>query len=75
MYEEDLDIAEQPEISLLEKLSKIQWQVLHNQIHSRIRMKNENSLAVAEAKMEDLPFLEIGSFSEQRSISQIEREN
>lgn len=67
LYEEDLDIAEQPEISLLEKLSKIQWQVLHNQIHSRIRMKNENSLAVAEAKMEDLPFLEIGSFSEQQT--------
>ncbi len=68
LYEEDLDIAEQPEISLFGNLSKIQWKALHNQIHSRIRMKNENRLTITEAGMERLPFLEIDSFSKQKTF-------
>lgn len=68
LYEEDLDITEQPEISLVENLSPIQWKALHNQIYGWIRMKNENSLAISEAGMKDLPSFEIASLSKQRAF-------
>ncbi len=45
LMEEDLDIAEGPEIALIGKLSDIQWQALLPRLQARIVLENENQQA------------------------------
>jgi hypothetical protein len=66
LYEEDFDIVEQPEISLVGNLSKMKWQSLHQQIQIQIKMKYENNLALREVGIENLPSCDISKFSKQR---------
>ncbi len=67
LYEEDLDLAEQPDISLVGTLSTLEWKALSNQIHTLIRINNENSLAIAKAGMEGLKSCKIATLSKQRA--------
>lgn len=63
LFEEDLEIADPPEISLIGQMSLRQWQALHQKIKTRIRMKHENRLAVVESGIEALPSCEIASLN------------
>jgi len=60
LYEADLEIAAEPEISFLRNLSKWQWEALRQQITGRIMMNHENTAAMLTAGMADLPAQEKG---------------
>ncbi len=66
LMEEDLDITDGLEISLLGNLADIQWKVLLPRIHGRIILENENQQALMQAKADTLTSYELASFSEAR---------
>jgi len=55
LMQEDLEMAGEPEISLVGKLSELQWQALLPRIQARISLENENQQAIADTKAENLP--------------------
>ncbi|WP_221644658.1 glycosyltransferase, partial [Nostoc sp. UCD121] len=63
LMEDDVDITEGPEISLLGKMSHTQWKTLLPRIHTRIALATDNQSAIAQAKAENLPFCDVDSFS------------
>ncbi|MEH2253605.1 class I SAM-dependent methyltransferase [Nostoc sp.] len=64
LVQEDLDVTERLEISLVENLADIQWLALLPHIHARIVLKYEDKNALSQAKAETLTSYEIESFSE-----------
>ncbi|MEH2449611.1 MAG: glycosyltransferase [Nostoc sp.] len=64
LVQEDLDVTERLEISLVENLADIQWLALLPHIHARIVLKYEDKNALSQAKAETLTFYKIESFSE-----------
>lgn len=48
LMQEDLDIGEGPEISLVGKLGEIQWEALLPRLQARIVLENENQQAIAQ---------------------------
>ena len=62
LMEEDLDVSEGPEISLIGQLSEIQWSALIPLLQCRIVLDNENKNAIAQAKAEKIPIGEINNF-------------
>ncbi|MBD6615800.1 FkbM family methyltransferase [Komarekiella sp. 'clone 1'] len=61
LMEGDVDITEGPEISLLGKMSDMQWKTLLSQIHTRITLRIDNQQAIAQVKAENLPFCDVDS--------------
>jgi len=59
LMEEDLDVSDGLEISLIGQLSKIQWSALIPRLHSRIVLENENTEAIAQAKAENIALFEL----------------
>ncbi len=59
LYEEDLDVSEQPEIAFVNNFSQREWQELQPKITSKINMKNENEKAVFKVEIIDLPAWQI----------------
>ncbi|MEA5626232.1 glycosyltransferase [Nostoc sp. UHCC 0251] len=54
LMEDDVDITEGPEISLLGKLSNAQWKTLLPRINTRIALATDNQSAIAQVKAENL---------------------
>jgi predicted O-linked N-acetylglucosamine transferase (SPINDLY family)/glycosyltransferase involved in cell wall biosynthesis len=63
LMEEDLDVSDGPEISLIAQLSEIQWSVLMHRLYGRIVLENENREAIAQAKTENIPTFELDNFT------------
>ncbi|MEH2174431.1 glycosyltransferase [Nostoc sp.] len=63
LMEDDVDITEGPEISLLSKMSDTQWKTLLPRINTRIALATDNQSAIAQAKAENLSFCDIDSLS------------
>lgn len=61
LLSEELDVRSGPEISLLEKLSERQWEMLLGCIHARIWLENENQMAV---KAENIRSYQLDSLAE-----------
>lgn len=61
LMEEDVDITEGPEISLLGKISDTQWKTLLSRINTRIALATDNQSAIAQAKAENLPSCNVDS--------------
>ena len=55
LMQEDLEMAGEPEISLIGKFSQLQWEALLPRIQARISLENENKQAIADTKAENLP--------------------
>jgi len=68
LMEEDLDVTESAEISLVGNLEQRQWGVLLNRIQGRLALENENEQAIAAVKAESLPSWELDSFSNRRAV-------
>jgi hypothetical protein len=84
LMEEDLDIAEGPEISLIGKLSEMHWKALFPRLQARIVLENENQQAMPssfaatsltarsspypEARTANLSICELESLSEMRFL-------
>ncbi|MEH2392650.1 MAG: methyltransferase domain-containing protein [Nostoc sp.] len=64
LVQEDLDVTERLEISLVQNLADIQWSALLPRIHARILLEYEDKNALIEAKAETLTSYEIEVFSE-----------
>lgn len=62
LMEEDLDVSDGPEISLIGRLSEIQWETLKTCLDGRIILENENKDAIAKVTVEDLPLFQLDSF-------------
>jgi len=77
LLEEDLDVADGPEISLVGQLGEMQWSALLPQIRAWIVLENENQQAMptawttsyAAVKAENIPSYEIDGLSKLTSIS------
>ncbi|MDZ8056370.1 MAG: glycosyltransferase [Aulosira sp. ZfuVER01] len=63
LMEEDVDITEGPEISLLGQISDIQWETLLPKIQTRIALTIDNPQAIAQVKADKLPVCELDSLS------------
>lgn len=61
LMEEDLDVSDGPEISLIGRLSEIQWETLKTCLDGRIVLENENKDAFAKVTVEDIPLLQLDS--------------
>ncbi|MBE8998100.1 glycosyltransferase [Nostoc sp. LEGE 12447] len=61
LMEDDVDITEGPEISLLGKMSHTQWKTLLPRIHTRIALATDNQSAITQAKAETLPSSDVDS--------------
>ncbi|MBG1267032.1 class I SAM-dependent methyltransferase [Nostoc sp. WHI] len=67
LVEEDLDVTERLEISLVENLADIQWEALLPRIHARIVLEYEDKNALSQAKAETITSYEIEVFSEAKA--------
>ncbi|WP_293335749.1 FkbM family methyltransferase [Microcoleus sp. CAWBG58] len=68
LMEEDLDVTESAEISLVGNLNERQWEVLLGRIQAKLALENENEQAIAAVKAESLPSCELDSFSSRRAV-------
>lgn len=68
MMEEDLDVTDGPEISLMAQLSEMQWQALSSRIHARIVWENETPQAIAYSPVNNIPLVELNHFSSKRVV-------
>ena len=65
LMEEDLDVSDGPEISLIGQLSEIQREILISNLHARIVLENENREAIAQAKAENISSFELDRFMQE----------
>jgi predicted O-linked N-acetylglucosamine transferase (SPINDLY family) len=68
MMEEDLDVSDELEISLISQLSEIQWQALSSRIYARIVGKNGTSPMIAYSGVNNIPIVELNHFSSKRVV-------
>jgi FkbM family methyltransferase len=69
LMEEDLDVEDRPEISLIGNLSEMEWSVLLSHIHGRIILEHENQLMIPRALTETLPSYELYSLKDRQTAS------
>lgn len=69
LMEEDLDVADHLEISLLGELSEMQWNTLSPCLQARIILKNENHQARSQTNIQTLPSYEIPSLKDRQLVS------
>lgn len=55
LMEEDIDVSEGAEISLLGELAPTQWDALRSRLQARIVLEQENEQAIAQAGLDSLP--------------------
>ena len=66
--EQDLDVSDGPEISLVGQLSEIQREILISRLQGRIVLENENRDAIANLAAQTLPSSELASFSNKKFV-------
>jgi len=67
LMEEELDVEEGLEISLIGKLDEMQWSALLPYIQARIVLEHENPQVIAFFKAETLPSYELDSFNDRQT--------
>jgi predicted O-linked N-acetylglucosamine transferase (SPINDLY family)/SAM-dependent methyltransferase len=67
LMEEDLDVTESVEISLIRKLDEIQWEALLPHLQARIILENENQHAIVQTRVQTLPSYNLDSFSNRQA--------
>ena len=66
--EENLEVDDAPEVSLVRNSSHTQWQTLLPYLHARIALENEDKAAIDVAKLESIPYCQPESLSNKRAI-------
>jgi predicted O-linked N-acetylglucosamine transferase (SPINDLY family) len=66
LMEEDLDVSDGPEISLVGQLSNIQQEILISHLHGRIVLEYENTEAVRRSQSQHIPTRELDSFNDRQ---------
>ncbi|OKH30413.1 glycosyl transferase group 1 [[Phormidium ambiguum] IAM M-71] len=72
LMEEDIDVTDGLEISPVDKLDSLQWEVLLPRLHSRISLNHENEEAIAKAKAETLRLIQLDSLANIEFVSEAE---
>ncbi|WP_189523332.1 hypothetical protein [Nostoc sp. PA-18-2419] len=70
LIEEELDISETIEISIILPLANIQWKVLLSSISARIILEHENKEAIAELPVENLQYFQLDTFQTKAYVLQ-----
>ncbi|WP_309245604.1 glycosyltransferase family protein [Desmonostoc muscorum] len=70
LVEEDLDVTEGLEISLVGNLADIQWEALLPNIYARIVLEHEDQQAIVQVQAENLPSRQLESLSNQLYVLQ-----
>ncbi|MBN3881472.1 MAG: FkbM family methyltransferase [Nostoc sp.] len=68
LVQEDLDVTERLEISLVEKLADIQWDALLPRINARIILEHEAQQALAQVLLAKIPSCQIDNLSNHLNI-------
>jgi predicted O-linked N-acetylglucosamine transferase (SPINDLY family)/SAM-dependent methyltransferase len=68
LMEQDLDVSEGPEITLLGQLSEIQQEILISKLYARIVLENDNREAIASLAAETLASFELASFINKKVV-------
>ncbi|NER99121.1 MAG: glycosyltransferase family 4 protein [Symploca sp. SIO1B1] len=68
LMQEDLDVTEGPEISLVRNLGEMQWQVLFPRIQARMILEKENQQVITAVQAEGLSLCELDSLSTKRVV-------
>ena len=68
LMEEDLDVSEGPEISIIGNLSQVQWQTLLSVVEGKITLENENQDGSLKANIGSLSLIELGSYLSSAAI-------
>lgn len=68
LMQEDLDVTEDLEISLIGTLGEIQWEALLPRLKARIALEHENQQASAKVRAESIPCWELDKLSEKPSL-------
>jgi SAM-dependent methyltransferase len=63
LMQENLDITDELEVSLLKSLSKTQWELLLPRLQSRIILENENKQIISQLQAEKICSLTLKNFS------------
>ncbi|MEQ9353941.1 glycosyltransferase [Coleofasciculus chthonoplastes] len=66
LMQEDLDISDSVNISLVGRLSIIQWEALLPRLKARLVLEYENKQAIAKVKADSIPFYSTDSFVNQK---------
>jgi hypothetical protein len=65
LIEQDLDVSDGPEISLIGQLSQMQREILISRLHGRIVLENENREAIAQAISQSISSFELDRFMQE----------
>jgi glycosyltransferase involved in cell wall biosynthesis len=65
LMQEDLDVTEEAEISLVGQLGELQWKALLPRIHARIILEQENKQAIAHPRTQSLHSFELENLDRQ----------
>ena len=68
LLEEDIDVSDGPEISLIGQLGQKEWSALLNCIHSRITWETENKQAIAAVEADCIPTCELNKLSNMQAV-------
>jgi predicted O-linked N-acetylglucosamine transferase (SPINDLY family) len=68
MMEEDLDVTDGPEISLMGQLIDMQWTALSSRIYARIVWETETPPAFTYSGVNNIPIFELNHFSSKRVV-------
>ncbi|EAW36727.1 glycosyltransferase [Lyngbya sp. PCC 8106] len=63
MMEEELEVSDEPNISLIGQLSDIQWSALMPHLQGRIVLEHENQDVIKQTQVENLPLVELDSLN------------
>jgi FkbM family methyltransferase len=61
LWQEDLDVSDEPKITVIPKLTPMHWKALLPNIHRRIILDNENQQAIAHFNAGSLPVCKLDS--------------
>lgn len=65
LWQEDLDVSDEPEIAVIPKLTPMHWKALLPNIHHRIILDNENQQAITQFNAGSLPVCKLDSLISQ----------
>ncbi|MBD1827833.1 methyltransferase domain-containing protein [Microcoleus vaginatus GB1-A2] len=71
LIEQDLDVSDGPEISLIGHLSQMQREILFSRLHGRIVLENENREAIARVQAQHIPTPELDNLIISNSRNEI----
>lgn len=69
LMEEDLDVTDGPEISLIRKLSPLQWEALLPHLQARIVLEHGNQRVIATVGVENIPLDKLDSLTSRQAVT------